>query len=336
MGNICGNSNTSVSIDKKKESLYKGQKQIPNIKNFTNLKKINKITDFYKLGSELGKGAFGSVYRAKREGMESECALKLINKRALRKKPNLADLMVSELSIMKELSHPSIMEVREIIHDSENVYISTEIAEGGELHSRLHKKFDEKDAVVILRQLLRAINYLHKQNIIHRDIKPENILMVSKDKGNLDIKLTDFGFACKYDPKKGLDKHLGTVQYMAPEVLKSHQYTENVDVWAVGVITCFMVSGTSPFPGENDHEIKMVVCDEEFTFTNKREFAGVSKEAKDFILRALDKDITKRASAEQLLNHPWLKSNEVHPTITDQTLTQVANNLQSFCKATEF
>ena len=78
----------------------------------------------------------------------------MVNKKALRRKPNLAELMVSELSILKECSHPSIMEVREIIHDNDNFYISTEIAEGGELHARLYKPFSEKDAVVILKQLL--------------------------------------------------------------------------------------------------------------------------------------------------------------------------------------
>ena len=131
--------------------------------------------------------------------------------------------------------------------------------------------------------------------------------MVSKDKTNMGIKLTDFGFACKFDPKEELEKHLGTVQYMAPEVQKSHKYNEKADVWSVGVIACFLVSGQNPFPGENEHEIKMAVCDEDFTFTNKREYATVSSQAKDFIMRALNKDRSERASAEQLLNHPWLK-----------------------------
>ena len=92
MGNICGGSGTSNTLEN--SGAVRGRQTVPNIKNFTNLKKINKLNDFYALGTELGKGAFGSVYRATRQGMESECALKMVNKKALRRKPNLAELMV--------------------------------------------------------------------------------------------------------------------------------------------------------------------------------------------------------------------------------------------------
>ena len=94
---------------------------------------------------------------------------------------------------------------------------------GGELYDRIlsMKKFTEKDVANILYQLLRGLNYMHKKNIVHRDIKPENILMYSKDHDNLDLKITDFGFAKCYDPNEGgLTETLGSPLYMAPEIIK--------------------------------------------------------------------------------------------------------------------
>jgi len=81
------------------------------------------------------------------------------------------------------------------------------------------KKFREKDAAYIIYQLLLAINYMHYKNIIHRDIKPENILLESDDLNNLNIKITDFGFACFFNPAEGLMDVLGSPLYMAPEII---------------------------------------------------------------------------------------------------------------------
>lgn len=94
------------------------------------------------------------------------------------------------------------MSVNELLEDEDCYYIATELLEGGELYDRLiiEKQFSEKDAFYILKQVLRAINYMHKKNITHRDLKPENILLESKDRKNLDIKISDFGFSCFFNP----------------------------------------------------------------------------------------------------------------------------------------
>lgn len=92
---------------------------------------------------------------------------------------------------------------------------------------------------------------MHKKQIIHRDIKPENILMESSDPSNLNIKITDFGFAKFYDPSKGgLEDTLGSPLYMAPEIIKKVPYDEKVDVWSIGVIAYIILTGRPPFLGK--------------------------------------------------------------------------------------
>jgi calcium-dependent protein kinase len=133
----------------------------------------------------------------------------------------LPKLMISELQVLQDLVHPHIMHVNEIMEDHDHYYIVTEILEGGELFDRIIdvKSFSEKKAAYILKQVLLAINYMHKMNVTHRDLKPENILLESKNVEDLEVKIADFGFSCIYDPEIGLDLVLGSPLYMAPEII---------------------------------------------------------------------------------------------------------------------
>ena len=96
---------------------------------------------------------------------------------------------------------------------------------------------------------------MHKKNIAHRDIKPENVLMESKDTSNLNLKITDFGFAKSFDPNEGLTETLGSPLYMAPEIIKKLPYNCAVDIWALGVLSYIMLSGKPPFKGRSKDEI---------------------------------------------------------------------------------
>lgn len=92
---------------------------------------------------------------------------------------------------------------------------------------------------------------MHKKKIVHRDLKPENILLESKERGKLDVKISDFGFACFFDPENGLETVLGSALYMAPEIILKQNYNEKVDIWAIGVIAYMSLTGRNPFPGES-------------------------------------------------------------------------------------
>lgn len=110
--------------------------------------------------------------------------------------------------------------------------------------------------------MLKAINYIHKLNIIHRDLKPENILLESKKVDNFDIKISDFGLSCFFDPKKGLGDHVGSPSYMAPEIIKGEKYNEKVDIWSIGVITYILLTGRLPFNGKTPDEKKRLIVNQ--------------------------------------------------------------------------
>ena len=140
----------------------------PNFKNFKNLKQIENIEEIYRISDkksdQLGEGSFGAVKKVERIGTKTFHALKTIKKSSLDKNPMLPKLMISELQVLQDVTHPHIMHVNEILEDTHNYYIVTEILEGGELFDRIIevKKFNELKAAEILEQVLKAINYMHK------------------------------------------------------------------------------------------------------------------------------------------------------------------------------
>jgi serine/threonine protein kinase len=116
---------------------------------------------------------------------------------------------------------------------------------------------------------------MHQKNITHRDLKPENILLEFKDKDKLEIKISDFGFSCFFDPKDGLDLVLGSPLYMAPEIIRGFRYNEKADIWSLGVITYMLLSGRNPFPGKTKGEVKYLITSREVDLT-KPYFRNVS------------------------------------------------------------
>lgn len=149
-------------------------------------------------------------------------------------------------------------------------------------------------ATCTLKTLSTGINLslffaIGNHHVYCRDIKPENILLENKDPNNLNIKITDFGFACFYDPKEGLKEVLGSPLYMAPEIVKEETYDEKVDTWSVGVITYILLSGRPPFKGRSKAEMFKSIINDPLSFDN-RVWTHISKDAKDFITKALIKD----------------------------------------------
>ena len=130
-------------------------------------------------------------------------------------------------------------------------------------------------------------------------------MLESKDKDSLEIKISDFGFSCFFDPKKGLDLVLGSPLYMAPEIIESKVYNEKVDIWSIGIITYMLLTGRTPFPGSNKAEIKNMIVTKPINF-NQEFLKHLSKNAIDFMQKALIRDFVKRYSAKQLLDHPWI------------------------------
>jgi len=130
--------------------------------------------------------------------------------------------------------------------------------QGGELYEKIirDKHFSERKCALILHQILQGLNYLHSQNIAHRDIKPENILLVNSDSNKFELKIADFGFAQSFDKRQGLSLKLGSPLYMSPEIILAKQnYGTAVDIWALGVISFILLSGTVPFKGQSKEQL---------------------------------------------------------------------------------
>jgi calcium-dependent protein kinase len=197
------------------------------------------------------------------------------------------------------------MRIYELLEDDDNYYIISEFIRGGELFDRIikSKQFNEEKASFLIYQILLALNYIHNKNIMHRDLKPENILLESGDINNLNIKLSDFGFATYYAPGESLQ--CGSPLYMAPEIVKSEKYTEKVDIWSTGVIAYILLSGRPPFGGKQKQEIYRNIKNAELVFPDQY-WKNISAEAIDFIKLALTRDKTIRPSAQELIQHNWI------------------------------
>lgn len=277
-------------------------RHILNFKDFKRLKKIQNIKDRYRIGRVLGEGSFGQVRIAEHRAAGIKCAVKLIPKHKVHEFQILKDLMMGELQILEDTSHPNILQLYELLHDDNFYYIISEFVRFGELFDFISKRSEsnmgaltEYETKTIVRQLFYALNYMHKLGMVHRDIKPENILIDNPDK--LQIKLTDFGFARYFKEKDKMDDQLGSPIYMPPEIVRKQNYNEKVDVWSTGVVTFVMLSGLIPFKGHSKPEVFNSIVNIEPDFGTP-EWQFISSEAIDFIKLTLIKDFRKRPSAE--------------------------------------
>lgn len=290
-------------------------------------KKVGKIRDHYRIGKVLGSGAFGEVRLCLHKDTQTQRAVKVLRKNLLDDKE--MDMLKNEISILKDMDHPNIVKMYEFLEDEKRIYIVTEICKGGELFDEIlsRSKFDEKDAAIVMRQLLSAINYCHKKKIVHRDLKPENMLL-EQDKDLEKLKIVDFGTSLTFDPDRALDEKLGTAYYIAPEVIKK-SYNEKCDLWSCGVIMYILLSGEPPFNDPKaDNEAIMKKVEKGKYDISKGVWKSVTKEAKDLIKKLLTYNPEDRISAEDALQHPWIAETKIE--IDAAAAGNALTNLRSF------
>ena len=253
------------------------------------------LRDVYKIGKVLGEGAFGEVRLCTHRETGEKRAVKVLKKDAMDEEETAA--MLNEINILRGIDHPNVVKIFEYFEDAKRFYIVTQHIEGGELFDEIIKRghFSERDAAILIKQLLSCVAYCHNQNVVHRDLKPENILL----EGNKEldqIKVIDFGTAVGFDADRQLKEQIGTPYYIAPEVL-GKRYSKECDIWSSGVITYILLSGIPPFNGVTDAEIMGAIRKGKFSFANKV-WNGVSENAKNFITSLLQMDTKKRPTAE--------------------------------------
>ncbi|OBA20727.1 Pkinase-domain-containing protein [Metschnikowia bicuspidata var. bicuspidata NRRL YB-4993] len=259
----------------------------------------------YTFGRTLGAGSFGIVRYARDNGSGEDVAVKIILKKALK---GNEQIVIDELELLQLLSHPHIVGFRDWFESRDKFYIVTQLATGGELFDRIVQqgRFTEHDASVVIVQMLEAIQYLHARDIVHRDIKPENVLYLNKEPGS-NIVLADFGIAKKLQSlDEKLQSSAGLFGYAAPEVIMGTGHGKPCDIWSLGVVTYTILCGYSPFRAENVQDFVAEVRHNNAVIFHADYWKDVSKDARRFIVKALQFNPSLRSTATELLNDPWL------------------------------
>lgn len=255
----------------------------------------------YELKEILGKGISSVVRRCLEKSTSIEYACKIVEYNS----PSERDQTLKEIEVMKLIgSHPNIILIHDTFESDTFVFIVMELCPNGELFDYLTQvvRLSEKKTRMVMRSILEAVSLLHKMNIVHRDLKPENVLL---DK-NMNVKISDFGFAVKLHENQLLSDLCGTPGYLAPETLhcsmyeNSQGYGKQVDMWACGVILYTLLSGSAPFWHRRQVIMLRTIMEGKYTFSSP-EWDDISEAAKDLIQRLLTVDPAKRFNAEEAL-----------------------------------
>lgn len=256
--------------------------------------------NFYKYGKQLGRGAFGKVNLGVHIATGRVVAIKTFKLNdteiaSIRRRLHL------ETQLMKTLNHSNVLKMYETFETDKYLMIVLEYISGGDLLSFLRKriKVNEQVAKYIFKQLLEGLKYMHSQGVIHRDVKLDNILIDTDST----IKLCDLGVSKLIRPGEIMSEQCGTPAYIAPEIIQGENYSGfSADLWSSGVVLYSLLSGTMPFKANNMSDLQNLIVS-----ANYQELKDISKDASDLINSLLEVDPKRRLTAEQALNHPFLK-----------------------------
>jgi calcium-dependent protein kinase len=264
------------------------------------------IHKFYRFNSVIGHGHFGTVREAYRFNNETiPFAEKSICKENIKRD---IYLLKREIDILMEVDHPNIIKYYESYEDDKYIHIVMEMCNGGDLLDKASNEgvMSEDVLAPLMRKLFAAVNHLHGMYICHRDLKPENVLFTTKDL-TADIKLIDFGMSAKFgEDVTTMTTMVGTPHYLAPEVLSS-KYGKECDVWSLGIMVYFLLTGCYPFDGKTLNSIFQSILKAEFDFSGP-EWENVSSECKDLVSKMLLVDPTLRITLLNALKHKWITS----------------------------
>ncbi|KRZ08524.1 MAP kinase-interacting serine/threonine-protein kinase 1, partial [Trichinella zimbabwensis] len=300
----------------------------------SNFCRDSKLTATYLLdGAVLGRGAFAVVKSCLSRITKEECAMKIIRK----------DGSLSRIRILREIQmfhmcngHPNIVRLIEYFEDDNKFYMIFEKMRGGPLLQHIQQRvlFTERDASMVVRDVVSALHFLHGKGIAHRDLKPENILCTSGTSAT-PVKLCDLDLAslCQMNSdafndlnKNEMQSPVGSAEFMAPEVVDAFMgeklsYDKRCDLWSLGVIVYLLLCGYPPFYGKCSNEdckwhdgLSCADCQEwlfchiqsgRYSFP-EQDWSIISVDAKDLIQHLLVRDVNHRYSVDDVLTHPWI------------------------------
>jgi calcium-dependent protein kinase len=213
---------------------------------------------------------------------------------------------LTEVSLLHTLKHNNIVKVFEAFQNNDCFFVPLEFCQGGSLWSKLKGfgAFSEEDTALIMRQIFNALDYIHERKIVHRDVKAENVLFCNSE--GLEIKIADFGNACKLDKNGKAKGSFGTIYYMAPEVF-SGPYNEKVDLWSAGILMFILLTGRAPYKGKTQGEIQKAILHQAFSI-KKHEKLFKNPELVNLFSKLLKINPAERITAKEALKHPWIVS----------------------------
>ncbi len=273
--------------------------------------------DYYELKENLGEGDFATVQKCIKKSNGKIFAVKKV----LKKKIKYRDLIImeGESSILKLIHHPNLVELIDYFESEDKIFMVMDYLEGGDLIKFICDQepmtnVPEKTIAKIIYRIGKAIQYLHNYGMVHRDLKPENIVFGKNNDIN-SLKIIDFGLTVTLGYEETVNDLMGTVTYLAPEVYTNKPYDFKVDVWSIGVILYYLLSGILPFDDENlnDELIgkKIVFSHHEFA---KEFFEGRSRMVINLIEKCLEKNPEKRIDINEFLNDDWFVKNQIKKT----------------------
>jgi len=276
------------------------------------------VVDEYEVMEMLGEGGFGAVFKVKKRDTSALLALKSIPRE------NVGDeeLFERELEISRKLNHPYIIRLHETYNDTQAYHLVMDLCTGGDFHKFIvdschsfggHHRggLQASEVGKYIWMMLNGIAYMHNYRFAHRDIKPENYLIVDKG-ARSGIKLIDFGLGRSYKKGEKMKSQVGTIAYVAPEVMTSPEgYDEKCDIWSIGVVVYVMACAEMPFIGKNDSEILHQARKGKVDFKGQ-DWARQPKEVRDLVLELLTLAPGQRPSARDLLmSNLWVQKHAV-------------------------
>lgn len=265
-----------------------------------NDEEINQIYDANRI--KIGQGMYSEVYKTRHIESGTIVAMKIINKQLQN-----SQQLQNELEILKSVAHSNIVKLYDAWADDNMAYLFLEYCDGGSLRKKIWNGGFYKNAAAakIIRTVVDAVAYLHQHSIVHRDIKPDNILFLDKSPESK-VMLGDFGLA-KFMNESTTTSYVGTLGYLAPEIIQRKSYNYKCDIWSIGIVAYELITGKLPFKRNlNENGLLALMQQEDINY----KYDCGSPLARDFVKQCLRFDPNSRPDAAYLLCHPWLRGEE--------------------------
>ncbi|GAU35391.1 hypothetical protein TSUD_160420 [Trifolium subterraneum] len=274
----------------------------------------------YELGRLLGQGTFAKVYHARNLVTGMNVAIKVVDKEKVLK-VGMVDQIKREISVMRLVRHPNVVELYEVMATKTKIFIVMEYAKGGELFNKIAKgKLKVDVARRYFQQLISAVDFCHSRGVYHRDLKPENLLLDEND----NLKVSDFGLSTLSESKCQdglLHTTCGTPAYVAPEVINRKGYEGcKADIWSCGVILFVLLAGYLPFHDQNLMEMYRKIGKGEVKFPK-----WFALEVRRLLSKILDPNLKTRISMAKIMENSWFKKGLEKPVVINIEKNELAS-----------